>query len=558
MQPPPPVEPCADADAVTLIFEGRRYRVRAGGTVAGALARLGVWDLSRSLKYHRPMGAHCLSGSCAQCATRIDGLPNRLACRTPVRDGIRVERQNVLLSRRLDPVYLAHKVLGFTLDHHHFMARPRMLNRLFVAVARRLSGLGRLPDGGGAAPRLPVEHRSADALVVGAGVSGLAAVERLAGEGRPVLWVALEAEPGGSLLGLPEALRERHGLSPRERFERATRLPGVTWLPESRVLGWYEDAGWVVRTREALLCVRTHQSLLCTGTTDLLPAFPGGLLPGVLTPSGARQLLLCEGYRPRGLVVLAGGGARLALLEEALRERGDRVLSADEALAAKGYLRLSAAKLRYQGRETWVGLKEGLLVVEGGAAPALELFQQAGGTMAYRPGSELFRPEEGTATAPDGCEVSVLGTALTGPEPDETKLLEDAQGLITKAEELLSQADDADLTLAQRKAVREAIESWERHRAAAPSPYRARAFVCACEDVTAAELHHAIARGYADMETLKRYTGLSTGPCQGKICLTHGARALAAERGAEAVRATRFRPPTGPVSLAEAAGEEQS
>jgi sarcosine oxidase subunit beta len=53
-----------------------------------------------------------------------------------------------------------------------------------------------------------------------------------------------------------------------------------------------------------------------------------------------------------------------------------------------------------------------------------------------------------------------------------------------------------------------------------------KAIVCACEDVTASEVEHALSKGYSDIESVKRYTGFGTGICQGKQCLNAVARLL--------------------------------
>ncbi len=55
--------------------------------------------------------------------------------------------------------------------------------------------------------------------------------------------------------------------------------------------------------------------------------------------------------------------------------------------------------------------------------------------------------------------------------------------------------------------------------------------VCRCEDVTLDELRAAMQRGYATIEELKRFTGLGTGPCQGKECMTHAALLCARASG---------------------------
>lgn len=78
-----------------------------------------------------------------------------------------------------------------------------------------------------------------------------------------------------------------------------------------------------------------------------------------------------------------------------------------------------------------------------------------------------------------------------------------------------------------------------------------KAFVCTCEDVTADEVAAAIARGYGDLESLKRYTGLGTGLCQGKQCQAAAARLLSERRPASAPPLRPFvaRPPLVPTEL---------
>ena len=54
-----------------------------------------------------------------------------------------------------------------------------------------------------------------------------------------------------------------------------------------------------------------------------------------------------------------------------------------------------------------------------------------------------------------------------------------------------------------------------------------KTILCFCRDVTAEDVKRAVAEGYDDMETLKRFTGAFTGPCQGKTCLDATVRLLA-------------------------------
>jgi len=75
--------------------------------------------------------------------------------------------------------------------------------------------------------------------------------------------------------------------------------------------------------------------------------------------------------------------------------------------------------------------------------------------------------------------------------------------------------------------------------------------VCRCEDVTLADLRHAVAQGYTDIEEVKRYTGFGTGPCQGKECQRLIALALAEATGQapESIPPFTSRPPLTPTPL---------
>jgi len=81
-----------------------------------------------------------------------------------------------------------------------------------------------------------------------------------------------------------------------------------------------------------------------------------------------------------------------------------------------------------------------------------------------------------------------------------------------------------------------------------------KAFLCACEDVTPKDIQRAFERGYRDLESVKRYTGLGTGPCQGKSCLAMAAKELL-RLGATPGEVAPFtvRPPLHPTALGQLA-----
>jgi bacterioferritin-associated ferredoxin len=78
-----------------------------------------------------------------------------------------------------------------------------------------------------------------------------------------------------------------------------------------------------------------------------------------------------------------------------------------------------------------------------------------------------------------------------------------------------------------------------------------KVILCRCEDVTLADVQHAVRLGRADLEEVKRYTGFGTGPCQGKECLREVARAVADAAGGVRAALDPFtaRPPLVPTEL---------
>jgi bacterioferritin-associated ferredoxin len=84
---------------------------------------------------------------------------------------------------------------------------------------------------------------------------------------------------------------------------------------------------------------------------------------------------------------------------------------------------------------------------------------------------------------------------------------------------------------------------------------RPKIFLCRCEDVTLDEFRQAYKEGFSELESLKRYTGVGTGFCQGKSCLSEAACELADLRGVPAgqIKLTNIRPPAEPLTFGQLA-----
>src|SRR4051812_38626658 len=184
-----------------ITLDGQEIEAEEGDTLAAALLRAGVTTFTRSIKYHRPRGPFCLGGTCGQCLVRVDGVPSLPACRVAAGEGMACERQNAPLGAEKDLFRAADFLFSEGLDHHHLFTGSRMLGRVALEIARRLAGLGELPD----QPREPGrgELREIGLAVIGAGPAGLAAAKAAAEQGmRPMVVERGAAAGGAALLGI--------------------------------------------------------------------------------------------------------------------------------------------------------------------------------------------------------------------------------------------------------------------------------------------------------------------------------------------------------------------
>ncbi len=87
-----------------------------------------------------------------------------------------------------------------------------------------------------------------------------------------------------------------------------------------------------------------------------------------------------------------------------------------------------------------------------------------------------------------------------------------------------------------------------------------RRFICPCEDVCASDVEKALAKDLKTIEEIKRYTGLGTGPCQGKECLSTLARLLLRKReiSPSDLRPFTSRPPAESVTFGSLASIDES
>lgn len=53
-----------------------------------------------------------------------------------------------------------------------------------------------------------------------------------------------------------------------------------------------------------------------------------------------------------------------------------------------------------------------------------------------------------------------------------------------------------------------------------------KTIICRCEDITLDEILEVMQQGMTDIESIKRYLGVGTGPCQAKNCMVETTKIL--------------------------------
>jgi sarcosine oxidase subunit alpha len=284
-----------------------------------------------------------------------------------------------------------------------------------------------------------------------------------------------------------------------------------------------------------------------------------GVRPGsaaVVATTGDRGLVAALALREAGVEIAAVADARAdggGPLAERLARTGTEILAGHTILEATGRRAVTGAVLApvaAGGAERRYDCD--LVVVSGGAAPATSLAAQAGARTTYDAAGGVFRIGElpagvhaaGDLTGAAGDEAVVLSGELAGLDAALACGFGD-----TAARERVQEAR-ATLDELNRTPVAVAVPP------ASAGGERGKCFACFCEDVTAKDIKASIEEGYDSIELSKRYTTVTMGPCQGRMCQLTSVRIMGAETGQslEQVGLTTARPPWSSVPMGALAG----
>jgi sarcosine oxidase subunit alpha len=313
--------------------------------------------------------------------------------------------------------------------------------------------------------------------------------------------------------------------------------------------------------------------------------FEGNDLPGVMLCSGAERLAALYGVRPgkravvaittdrglesalalhaAGVAVAAVADARPAGADEELAARLERqgipLLRGTVVVRAFGRKQVKGAVVAAldDGGQPDSGTDRGidcdLVAVSGGSVPSGSLLLQAGAKAQWDQDAGAYVPGK---TPPGVFPAGAVAGHASAADAE-------ASGLVAGAEAAISvgfgeNADHTGLAEAREALGRTSAEGVRAEPPAAAGAGRGhgKCFACLCEDVTTDDIDFSIDEGFDSLELLKRYTTVTMGPCQGRMCQLASIRKMAEhnDQAIEQVGLTTARPPWSSVPMGVMAG----
>ena len=524
----------------------------------------------------------------------VDGVPNVRVCTMPAPEGAVVRSQNAWPSLELDALSVLDRMdrlmpVGF---YYKSLIRPKFLWHLAEPVIRRVAGLGEVNADAGR--DIDYEHVNmyAEVAVVGGGPSGCSAALAASESGARVVIVDDQQSLGGHLRDLAGPVTDEGEFAGVPGYVLATELGGqlsgasnVTVLTGASAIGLYEGNLLAIHRGNELMKLRADHVIVATGTQETPLPFRNNDVPGVMLGTAALRLANRYGVKPgnRGVVVADGPhglraarelldagvpiaafvdtragmvayvntSASASLDQEAadLVDMGVRLLPSHAVVNVRGGKSVKSVTLRRRSAGERAGeevrVECDFVALSTGADTQRALLTQAG--------LDLPHIASNGGLAPDVSGNRVYAVGSVAGAADSAESLEHGRRIGTNVAEAVSSGEEQS-SIEQTEIGRRPSESGEY---AFDTASTGKSFVCPCEDVTVGDIRLAIAEGFQDVQSLKRYSTATMGPCQGKMCGRAVSEILADAMGRSPDEAgrTTLRPPVQPVPMGALAGK---
>lgn len=583
---------------VHFTFDGKSYTGFAGDTLASALLAHGIHLFGRSFKYHRPRGLLSAGAeepnALVSVGTGGRHTPNLRATQVEIYEGLVAESQNRFPSLTFDigevNDLVPPGVFSAGFYYKTFMNPKAAWKTIYEPFIRRAAGLGTAPKD---ADPDHYTHRYAfcDVLVVGAGAAGLAAALAASEDGARVILCDENNELGGGLLAERNVTIDGQSAADwaGAAAARLASRPNVEILTRTQAFGYYAQnflglqqrltdhlaAAPAGAPRERLWKVRAKQVVLAAGAIERPLVFPENDRPGVMLASAARIFANRFGVQPGTRAVLftaddsgyaaaldlKAAGVAIAVIADlradadgpglrAARDAGMNVKTSTVITGVSGRLRVDGVTLGTLDETGKVSRGEAmacdLLLMAGGWTPAVHLFSQSRGKLAFDEARQIYIP--GASAQAERSVGSCNGTFGIAAAL--------AEGFAKGAE-----AAGSAMTPPALDVTGEIVPAGGYHGAVPHDrdPQRVKAFVDFQNDVTAKDIRLAVREGFRSIEHVKRYTTNGMATDQGKTSNMNGL-AIASDalgKPIPQVGLTTFRPPYTPVTFGTFAGHSR-
>ena len=561
-------------------FNGKTYFGHEGDTLASALLANGVFLTARSFKYHRPrgiMGAGVEEPSCLVELLGENAAGNHPATTIRLRPGLAAKSVNCWPSPNFDLLSINQLFSRFLPAGFYYKTFMWPNWHLFEPSIRQAAGLAAAPD-----EQIPAQHYETrywhgDVLIVGGGPCGLLAALVASRSGARVMIIDENSHPGGYLRASQTMMNGKPALdwitAIRTELDANSE---VTQLWDSTAWGYRENNLLMVTERnpsEAHVFqrgwkARARHVILATGAIERNLVFTNNDRPGIMLASAVQRYLNEFGVIPGRLPIIFTNNNSAYQLAHELQAAGTKVTAivdsrptdvigsekngleiplyaAHQISTAHGGKHLHAVSIHAKDGVT-KKLDCDLLAVSGGWNPAVHLFSQSRGDLAYDEGLASFVPDKQVQKL--SCVGAAAGMMNMASAMDKT-----VSAITTILGELGFESPTFTLP--------ELVPSPNYHlyplwHVDGMKPGD-KAFVDIQNDVTLDDIGLAMREGFDTVEHVKRYTTAGMGIDQGKVGNVNviGNIAKISKKQPGDIGTTTFRAPFTPVDFGSIAGQ---
>lgn len=300
---------------IPFTFEGQTFWGYAGDTISSALWAAGQRVLGRSFKYHRPRGILSLANHDVNTLMQNGQVLNVRADVTPIAPGMNLSAINTFGGVMGDRASVLNFFSSFLPVGFYYKAfHTKHLFPFWEQLIRKMTGLGTVDI---STPRIrtPKRYDFCDILIIGAGVSGLAAALAAAEAGANVVIVDENAQAGGSgqyQLGGNQSIANKT----TELVNAVTRHPRICLYTGTQAAAYYADHWIPLVNAQCMAKMRAKAVIIASGAYEQPAVFHNNDLPGVMLASAAQRLIYRYAVKPmhRAVILTANSdGYRAAL-----------------------------------------------------------------------------------------------------------------------------------------------------------------------------------------------------------------------------------------------------